>query len=97
MVTDRAEQIAEELSENDLTEKMSSLSPAASQPGRRKKNPHYDDVDLQQMSLFATVDEDNILEELKSLDISNLTPLDALNTLYRFQNELSNTWKGDRT
>ena len=97
MVTDRAEQIAEELSENDLTEKMSSLSPAASQNGRRKKAQHYDDVDLQQMSLFATVDENRILEELKSLDITNLTPLDALNTLYRIQNELSNTWKGDRT
>ena len=32
--------------------------------------------------------------ELKEIDISNLTPLDALNTLYRLQTELNNRWSG---
>ena len=33
-----------------------------------------------------------ILLELKELDISNLTPLDALNTLNRLQNKIRNRW-----
>ena len=53
-----------------------------------------DEVDLKQMSLFDTVKDEDVLEELNHIDISNLTPLDALNTLYRLQNKLKNRWKG---
>ena len=58
----------------------------------KKKPKHYDDVDLGQMSLFDTVRDEDIVNELKEIDISNLTPLDALNTLYRLQNKLKNRW-----
>ena len=34
-----------------------------------------------------------ILQELKELDISNMTPLEGLNTLYRLQNLLKNRWQ----
>ena len=34
-------------------------------------------------------------EELKNIEISTLTPLDALNTLYRLQNKLNNRWKSE--
>ena len=47
---------------------------------------------MEQMSLFDTVKDDDILKELKELDISNLTPLDALNTLNRLQSKLRNRW-----
>ena len=33
-----------------------------------------------------------ILEELKNIDVGNLTPVDALNTIYRLQNKLKNRW-----
>ena len=33
-----------------------------------------------------------LLKELKELDISNLTPIDAMNTLYQLQNKLKNRW-----
>ena len=49
-------------------------------------------MDLAQISLFDTVKDDDVLEELKALDISNLTPIDALNTLYQLQNKLKNRW-----
>ena len=32
------------------------------------------------------------LKELQEIDVSNMTPLDALNTLYRLQNKLKNRW-----
>ena len=53
---------------------------------------HYDEVDLEQMSLFDTVKDDDILKELKEIDVGNLTPIDALNTIYRLQNKLKNRW-----
>jgi glycerophosphoryl diester phosphodiesterase len=52
----------------------------------------YDEVDMAQMSLFDTVKDDDVLEELKSIDVGNLTPVDALNTIYRLQNKLKNRW-----
>lgn len=90
MVIDRAKEIAEQLSDNDITEKVQSI--AVDTKGEKKKAKHYDDVDLGQMSLFDTVKDEDIVNELKEIDISNLTPLDALNTLYRLQNKLKNRW-----
>ena len=60
--------------------------------GEKKKTPRYDEVDLTQMSLLDTVTDEDVLNELQEIDISNLTPLDALNTLYRLQNKLKNRW-----
>ena len=57
-----------------------------------KKAKRYDEVDLAQMSLFDTVKDDDVLEELKQIDVSNLTPMDALNTIFRLQNKLKNRW-----
>ena len=44
------------------------------------------------ISLFDTVKDDDVVKELQELDISNMTPMDALNTLYRLQNKLKNRW-----
>ena len=52
----------------------------------------YDEVDLEEISLFDTVQDQDIIEELKNLDITMLTPMDAMNTLYRLQNKLKNRW-----
>ena len=44
------------------------------------------------MSLFDTVKDDDVLNELKEIDVTNLTPIDAMNTLYQLQNKLKNRW-----
>ncbi len=61
-----------------------------------KKTPKktYDEVDLEQISLFDTVSDEDVLKELQEINITTLTPLDALNTLYRLQNKLKNRWQG---
>ena len=92
IIIDRAKEIAEQLSDNDITEKVQHIATAATEG--KKKAAHYDDVDLTHMSLFDTVRDEDVLHELKTIDISNLTPLDALNTLYRLQNQLNNRWQG---
>lgn len=90
LVIDRAKEIAEQLCDNDITEKVQCI--AVDTKSEKKKPKHYDDVDLGQMSLFDTVKDEDILNELQEINISNLTPLDALNTLYRLQNKLKNRW-----
>ncbi len=95
MVTDRAQEIAAQLAENDISSKVQGIlksqsgTAAATKP---KPVKHYDEVDLAQMSLFDTVKDEDVLKELKELDINNMKPLDALNMLYRLQNQLKNRW-----
>nr|WP_317378806.1 DNA mismatch repair protein MutS [uncultured Faecalimonas sp.] len=86
----RAKEIVGELSEADITTKVREISAQTETKTRQKK---YDEVDLAQMSLFDTVRDDDVLEELKEIDVTNLTPMDALNTIYRLQNKLKNRWK----
>ena len=88
MVIDRAKEIAEQLSDNDITQKVQSIT--VDLKSDRKKPKHYDDVDMGQMSLLDTVKDEDIINELSEIDISTLTPLDALNTLYRLQNKVKN-------
>ena len=92
IVVDRAKEILQELIGNDITERVKNIQAPAPQSQAKAKVKHYDDVDLGQVSLFATVKDEDVLKQLREIDIPNLTPLDALNTLYRLQSELKNRW-----
>lgn len=92
LVINRAKEIVEQLSDNDITEKVQNISVDLKQESKGRKTQQYDEVDLAQMSLLDTVKDEDVLQELKEIDISNLTPLDALNVLYRLQNKLKNRW-----
>ena len=89
-VLKRAKELVDQLSDADITAAVKDL---ASQGKSKKQKVTYDEVDAQQMSLFDTVQDDSIIEEIRELDISNLTPMDALNTLYRLQNKINNRWQ----
>lgn len=93
IVIDRAKELLDQLTDSDITEKIQNIETKTGQnTGKSRKVRHYDEVDLGQMSLFETVSDEDVLKELRDIDISNLTPLDALNTLYRLQTELKNRW-----
>ena len=92
MVIDRAKEIAEQLSDNDITEKVQSIAVDTKGVERKKTKASYDDIAMGQMSLFDTVKDEDIIQELKEIDISNLTPMEAMNTLYKLQNKLNNRW-----
>lgn len=93
LVIDRAKEIVEELVNEDITIRVSEIAGKDATPKQgKKKAKKYDEVDLAQFSLFDTVKDDDVLEELKNIDVSNLTPIDALNTIYRLQNKLKNRW-----
>ena len=80
-------------STGDIFDVWSSVKDLTMQKKPKAKPVHYDEVDMAQMSLFDTVQDDDIIQELSELDISNMTPMDALNTLYRFQGKVKNRWK----
>ena len=92
MVIDRAKEIVSELTENDITEKVQSIA-RDNKTDKKVKVPHYDEVDTNQMSLFDTVSDEEVLRRLQEIDITTLTPMDALNTLYKLQSDLKNRWK----
>lgn len=92
MVINRAKEIVEQLTDNDIIEKVQSIAVDVKNDTKAKKQPKYDEVDLAQMSLFDTVTDEDVLKELEELEISTMTPLDAMNTLYRLQNKLKNRW-----
>ncbi len=91
IVINRAKEIVEQLTDNDIIEKVQSIS-IHSAPATKSKTKQLDEVDLSQMSLFDTVKDEDIIQELMNIEISTLTPLDALNTLYQLQNKLKNRW-----
>lgn len=86
-VIQRAKELVEELSDADITAAVKDLT------AKKKKKTAYDQVDMAQMSLFDTVQDDDIIEEIRNIDIGNLTPMEAMNTLYNIQNKIKNRWK----
>lgn len=90
-VIERAKEIAEELSRHDIADFAQKIGISSNNTPKKKKE-HLDEVDLAQMSLFDTVKDDDIIQELKEIDVGNLTPIEALNKLYELQNKLKNRW-----
>ena len=92
MVIDRAKEIVAELTDNDIMDKVQSIA-KDNRSDKKVKVKHYDDLDIDQMSLFDTVTDEDVLKRLEEIDITVLTPMDALNTLYKLQSDLKNRWK----
>ena len=92
-VISRAKEIAQELSEADITARAKEIAQISANITQHKAVPKPDDVDMQQLTFFDTVKDDDIIRELGELEINNMSPMDALNTLYRLQNKLKNRWK----
>ena len=91
-VINRAKEIVEELVTADITGKVKDIAVQGSET-KKKPQKKLDEVDLTQFSLFDTVKDDDVLNELKELDISHMTPMDAMNKLYQLQNKLRNRWQ----
>jgi DNA mismatch repair protein MutS len=77
-VINRAKELVSELSANDITDTVRSIS-------AKNESVYDENADFTQLSLFDTIEEDDIIRDIKSADITNLTPLEALNMLYDLQ------------
>ena len=88
----RAKELVEELASADITAQAKEIAQMSASP-QHKAVEKPDEVDLNQMSIFDTVKDDDIIKELGDLELSSMTPIDALNTLYRLQTKLKNRWQ----
>ena len=88
-VIERAKELVVELSDADISKRAKEL--ANIKVGKRKA-VKVDEVELTQLSFFDTVKDEDVINELKELDLANLTPIDALNTLYKLQSKVNNRW-----
>ena len=91
MVLNRAKELVVDLSDADISQKAKDIAQYSKKLD--KMNDKYrkvNDLEVKQMSLFDTVKDDDIVTDIMNLDISNMTPIDALNTLYKLQGKAMN-------
>ena len=94
MVIDRAKEIVEQLTDNDIIEKIQNITVDVKDT-KVKRQPKPDEIELSQMALFDTVTDEDVLKELMEVEVNTLAPIDALNVLYRLQNKLKNRWRAN--
>ena len=80
----RAKEIVGELGEADIIHKIRDIDyqPTAMNKINDRRNPYT------QMSFFDSVIEEDVITELKTIDIATLTPIDALMALNQLQSKL---------
>ena len=60
--------------------------------GRQRQKEKQEETEDKQISLFDLYPDNHpVLKELSALDLSNMTPIQALNTLYELQKKLKDT------
>ena len=90
-IISRAKELVQELSDADIANRAKEVAQYASaSSGTKNRVQKLDEVDANQLTLFDTVKDDDIVKEITSMDLSTMTPIDALNTLYRMQAALKN-------
>lgn len=77
-VLNRAKEIVDELSNHDIAQ--------------NAKNINVSVGKTEQLSLFSVLESDDVIVELREMDLDTLTPKDALNKLYRLQTKIKNRW-----
>ena len=89
----RAKELVEELSTADISVKAREIARQNTNVIQHKPVPRPDEVDLNQMTLFDTAKNEDIIAELEKLDINMLTPVEALNVLSTLQSRVKNRWQ----
>lgn len=82
-VTDRAKDIVEELLANDIADIAKSISVEGKHTAK-----NINETEPVQMSLFDFGTPDPVIDEIRELNISNMTPLEALIKLQELQNKV---------
>jgi DNA mismatch repair protein MutS len=91
-VLSRATELVEELTDEEITLRAKQIA-ESSRGGKGKPVRRPDEVDIGQLSLFETAKDDDYIKEIQEMNLAQMTPLDALNTLYRIQAGLNNRYR----
>lgn len=88
----RAKELVEELSSADITVRAKEIAQNSAVMAEKKPVQKPDEVDMLQISIFATVNNDDIIKEIEEVEIGNMTPFEALSFLNQIQSKLKNRW-----
>ncbi len=90
-VLHRAEELVEQLMQNDIAERAREVFRQAAPPSEDAVSwiPKHKDAAPNQMSMFGNSAYADIAEQIRELNLQGMTPLDALNFLFRIQNEIN--------
>lgn len=94
-VLKRAKEIVEQLSDNDIMEKAKQIDVSIEKksPVKNKKKKKTEDNQLSMFDGFAKMPStEDILLELREMDLNAITPMDALNKLYQIQQKVKERW-----
>ena len=92
-VITRAKELVTQLSDADISQKAKDIAIYSKKSDKiQEEYRKVDELEVKQMSLFDAVSDNSIVEEIKNLDIGHMTPIDALNTLYKLQGKINNRW-----
>ncbi len=89
-VINRAKELLVELSDADITAKAKDIATNLT-PANNLLDVN-NNVEMTQMTFFDTVREDDIIKDLMDVNLAEMTPIDALNMLFKIQNKLRNRW-----
>ena len=89
----RSKELVQELSNSDIAFRAREIAELGVPEKSRKPVQRQSEVDAGQLSLFETTSDDDIIGEITALDLSCMTPIDALNELYKLQNTAKNRIK----
>ena len=91
-VIQRAKEIVAELAGNDISMKAREIAKFGVSKESFKIPEKIGKDEYVQMSLFDAVNNDDIIDDIKNMDLSVMTPIDALNALYKIQDQIKNRW-----
>ena len=95
-VLKRAQEIVNELTENDIVDRTKEIAVKSTTKKSVAKEPAKEKEEEQQMSIFDGFanmpSTEDILLELRDLDMNALTPMEAMNKLYQIQQKVKERW-----
>ena len=91
-VIESAKEFVAELADNDISAKAKEIARLGISKEALKIPDSVGKDKYVQMSLFDAVNNDDIIDEIKDLELTKMTPIDALNTLFKIQDKIKNRW-----
>ena len=91
-VIERAKEIVTMLGENDIAQIAKNIDAEDGLKKETKKTKQPSQMEMAQISLFDTISDADIIEELRNTDVLNMTPVEAMNKLYELQSKVKNRW-----
>lgn len=93
-VIDRAEDLLQEILKNDLSTVTQSIEAVGDvmKASEKKKAAQSNNDDSNQLSFLGALSDNDIIDEIIHMDLSAMTPIEAMNELDSIQKKVKNRW-----